>query len=137
MIRRWEALRAPEVAKWQKKYRVEWGRHGLSKRRSSTKSMGNIGWRWRVSMVEQRRKLKVRSPWCWTWHVSGSPSGVGLGNALQLPEEDLAWCRAGGSSTRGVYSSKDVRRSRSRPSRPSCQDPSGVVCFCVLFCKMR
>ena len=25
MIRWWEALRAPEVAKWQQKYRVDWG----------------------------------------------------------------------------------------------------------------
>ena len=31
--------------------------------------------------------------WCWTWrrHSSGqSPCGVGLGEALQLPKEDLA-----------------------------------------------
>ena len=32
LIRWWEALRAPEVAKWQQKYRVEWdaaeGRNG-------------------------------------------------------------------------------------------------------------
>ena len=40
-------------------------------------------------------------------------------------------------STGGVYSSKDVRQSRSRPSRLSCQGPSGVVCFCELYCRMH
>ena len=35
LIRWWEALRAPEVAKWQMEYRVDWvgtdGRHGGAK----------------------------------------------------------------------------------------------------------
>ena len=42
LIRWWEALRAPEVAKWQQKYRVDWDAPVCSKRRSSTNSMGNI-----------------------------------------------------------------------------------------------
>ena len=37
----------------------------------------------------------------------------------------------------GVCSSKDVRRSRSGPSRPSCQGQSGAACFGVLYLKMR
>ena len=36
LIRWWEALRAPEVAKWQQKYRVDWdatdGRNGGAQR---------------------------------------------------------------------------------------------------------
>ena len=36
LIRWWEALRAPEVAKWQQKYRIEWdatdGRNGGAQR---------------------------------------------------------------------------------------------------------
>ena len=42
LIRWWEVLRAPEVAKWQQKYRVDWDAPVCSKRRSSTNSMGNI-----------------------------------------------------------------------------------------------
>ena len=38
-------------------------------------------------------------------------------------------CSVGTSSIRGECSSKDVWRSRSRPSLPSCQGPCGVACF--------
>ena len=40
-------------------------------------------------------------------------------------------------STRCGYSSKDARQSLCRPSRPSCQGPGGVSCFCALCCRMR
>ena len=52
------------------------------------------------------------------------------GDALQLPKEDLAGAFEGIVSTRGECNSKDVWRSRSRPSRLSCQGRSGVACFC-------
>ena len=46
-------------------------------------------------------------------------------------------CFAVFSSTRGVYSLKDVQQSRYGLSRPSCQGPSGVVCCCALCCRMH
>ena len=55
----------------------------------------------------------------------------GLGDTLQ---QKILRCCAYTSSTRGECSSKDVR---SQPSLLSCQGPSGVACFCALFCRMR
>ena len=120
LIRWWEALRAPEV-KWQQKYRVEWDATEWSKRRSSTNRMGNIDGDEKIQW--QRKKVKVRQRWFWTWrrHRSGSVSlWSGLGQRTSQ-ERSCERC-AGISSTRGVYTSKDVWQSRSRPSRPSCQD---------------
>ena len=40
VIRWWEAVRAPEVAKWKQKYRLDWeGCHGWPKWRSSADSL--------------------------------------------------------------------------------------------------
>ena len=44
-------------------------------------------------------------------------------------------CCAGTLSIRGEYSSKDVRRNRSRPSRPSCQVQ--VELFASAYCVAR
>ena len=107
LIRWWEALRAPAVARLQLKYRVEWdaadGRNGGAQQTEREILMG-------------RQKVLER---------------------VSLPVVWACGCYAGTSSIRSEYSSKDVRRNRSRPSRPSCKGPSGVVCFCVLHCKMR
>ena len=56
----------------------------------------------------------------WAWATSPSPGRS-------------CWCFAGILNTRGGCSLKDVRRSRSRPSRLSCQGRSGVACFDALF----
>ena len=66
-----------------------------------------------------------------------SSRGVGLGDALQLPKEFLAGALWVLPSTRGECSSKDVWRSRSGPSRPSCQGPKWsclLLCICVAGC---
>ena len=75
LIRWWEALRAPEVAKWQQKYRVDWdatdGRNG-----------GAQGTVWEILMEMERfkcragRKMWEQWPSCWAWrrHSSGQSS---------------------------------------------------------------
>ena len=81
LIHWWEALRAPEVAKWQQKYRVDWdatdGRNGevqiLSRKRRS-RSFG-------LGPDEGLRAGQY--PFC-----------VGLGNALQLPKGRSCECCA-------------------------------------------
>ena len=54
LIRWWEALRAPEVAKWQQKYRVDWyatdGRNGGAQRTV-----------WEVWMEMERFKGKAKA----------------------------------------------------------------------------
>ena len=54
LIRWWEALRAPEVAKWQQKYRVEWDatdrRNGGAQRRA-----------WEVLMEMERPHAKAKA----------------------------------------------------------------------------
>ena len=58
LIRWWEAVRAPEVAKWQQKYRVEWdatdGRNGGAQR-----TVWKYCWKWRDLMEEQKQRIKV------------------------------------------------------------------------------
>ena len=93
LTRWWEAVRAPEVAKWQQKYRVEWdatdGRNGGAQR-----TVWKYCWKWRDPMEEQKKRIKVAVAL-----VSGPseglracqlPCGLGLGDALLLPKEDLA-----------------------------------------------
>ena len=65
------------------------------------------------------------------------PVVLGLGNALQLPKEDIDGVVRILRAPRSECSSKGVWRSRSGPPRPSCQGRSGVACFCVLCCRMR
>ena len=92
LIRWWEALRAPEVAKWQQKYRVEWdatdGRNGGAQRTVwevlmemeiswKSKSRGSRGCVFGSGLGES---LRARQP----------PCGLGLGDVLELPKEDLA-----------------------------------------------
>ena len=52
-----------------------------------------------------------------------------------FPRKVLRVLCAATLSTRGECNSLDVWRSRSGPSRLSCQGQSGVACFCVLCCK--
>ena len=52
---RWEALRAPEVAQWQCKYRIEWdatdGRNGGAER---------TVWEWTDVNTRQEQKVEER-----------------------------------------------------------------------------
>ena len=76
LIRWWEAMRAPEVAKWQQKCRVDWdatdGRNGRVQRTTSRKFCG----KWKGSNIERKKKIRERWPWIWSWrrHSSGSVS---------------------------------------------------------------
>ena len=83
-------------------------------------------WRWRGSNTKQVKKIWEQWPWCWTWlrHPRGSVSrwcGPGRRTSFRY-----CGCFVGTSSTRGECSSKDAWRSRSGPSRLSCQGQSGV-----------
>ena len=100
-----------------------------------SKQCGKFCWRW-TALVKQGKKIKelCLGPGPDEGLRAGQSScGVGLGNALGRYCESCA----GILSTKGECSSKDVRRNRSRPSRLSCQGPSGVVCFCALYCRMH
>ena len=132
LIRWWEVLGAPEVAKWQQKYRVD---------RDATDG-GNGGAQqtvWKIVMKMERLRGKTKEEdqgAVWRRHSSESAflwPGLGIS---AFHGRFCGWC-AVSSSTRGVYSSKDVRQNRSQPSLLSCQGPSGVVCFYVLYCRMR
>ena len=116
MIRRCEASRAPEVAKWQYKYRIGWdatdGRKGGAQRTV-----------WEILLVMERFKYQTGEKdqslglgFGGSFRVCQSPSGMGLGDAFQLSQKEFAG--AGTSSTSGVFSSKGAWRSRSRPLRP-------------------
>ena len=93
LIRWWEALRAPEVAKWQQQYRVDWdatdGRNGGAQRTV-----------WEVLMEMERPKWKGKSTRSRSCGLGPRPSegtragqpscGLGLGDAFQLSKEDVA-----------------------------------------------
>ena len=138
LIRWWEALRTPEVAKWQMKYRVDWdatdGRNGGAQQTAWEIVMELEGF---YGKANQKR---VKERWFSTWRKPSSVSASlwsGLGRRTSVSQERSCECCAFMSGTRGGYSLKDVRRSRYGPSRPSCQGRSGVACSYVLCCRMR
>ena len=117
---------ASEVMKWQQRYRIECdasdGRHGGVQRtvwenlmemekfnqQAGEEDLGAVG-----LGSGPGEGLRARQP----------PSGQWIGawaTHFQLPKEDLAGVLWVFLSTRGECSSKDVWRSRSRLSRPSC-----------------
>ena len=54
---------------------------------------GNLCWKWRGSNIDWDEKTREQHPLFWIWGSSSSGSVslcVGLGDALQLPEEDTA-----------------------------------------------
>ena len=87
LIRWWEALRAPEVAKWQQKYRVDWdatdGRNGGV---GSIDGNGEIQWKSRSRRSRSRGLGPEPGEGI---RASQSSCGLGLGDACKLPEEDL------------------------------------------------
>ena len=86
LIRWWEALRAPEVAKWQQKYRVEWdatdGRNGGAQRtvleilmemerfngRAKAEDQGAVALVLILAKAFERISLSV--VWAWATHFS-------------------------------------------------------------------
>ena len=89
--RGWEALRAPEVAKWQQKYRVDW----CATWRSSAHCVGSIDGNGKVLWKSESRRSRSRGfgPGLGEGIRARQPSfGLGLGDALQPPMEDLALC---------------------------------------------
>ena len=132
MIRWWEALSAPELAKWHLKYRVDWdaidGRNGGGQQRvweillemqrfKYRAGEGDLG---AVTLVLDLAKAfeRISLPVVWAWSTHFSALWV-----LRAPEAEC--------------SLKDVWWSRPGPSRLSCQGQSGVACCCVLCCRTR
>ena len=135
LIRWWEALRAPDQ---------QW--------RSGSRGIALIG-----TLLAQRTVWEVLME---MERVNGKAKGedqgavalvLDLAKAFERVSLPVVWagrrisafegrscgCCAVILSTRGVYSSNDVRQSRSQPSRLSCQGRSGAVCSYVLCCRMR
>ena len=96
------------MAKWQQKYRVGWDATDGRKWRSSADSLGNFVVDGEVQIPSGLGPGPGEG-----LRAGESPCGVGVGNALQFPKEDLAGALWFVLSTRCGYSSKDVWRSRS------------------------
>ena len=104
LIRWWEALRAPEVVKWQLKYRVDWdatgGRKGGAQQTvwEILMEMGRFDGKAKereqgaVALVLDLAKTFERVSLC-----------VGLGQRTSAFQGRSCECCAGTSSTRGVY----------------------------------
>ena len=135
-----EALRAPEVLRWQHKYRVDWdatdGRNG-----------GAAHTVWEVLLDKGRFKYqagekRARSDCvgaCFGKNLwAGRPaSGVGVDDTLEFLVGRFYVFHSGISSIRGVHNWKDVWRNHSRPSRRFFRGLNGVACCCALCCRMR
>ena len=140
LIRWWEALRAPEVAKWQQKYCADWdatdGRNGEAQRtvwevlmemerfngRAKAEDQGTVALVLDLAKAFERVSLFV--VWAWATHFSFPRKLLRvLVRILRAPKA---------SAVR-----RDVWRSRSGPSRPFSLGLSGVACFCALCCRMR
>ena len=88
----WEALRAPEVAKWQQKYRVEWDatneRNGAAQQSvGNSAGDGKIQWQ---SKGRRSMSFGLGTGPCEGLRACQPPCALGLGNTLQLPKDDLA-----------------------------------------------
>ena len=93
MIRWKEALRAPEVAKGQQKYRVDWdatdGRNGGAQCTVWEILLEMERFRYRVG-GEDLEAVALVLDLAKALRADQSPCGVGLGDALQLAKEDTA-----------------------------------------------
>ena len=93
LIRWWEALRAPEVAKLQQKYRVDWdatdGRNGGAQQ---------TVWEFLMEMErfngiakeEDQGAVALVLDLAKAFQRVSLPCGLGLGDAFQFPKKDLA-----------------------------------------------
>ena len=97
-IHLWEALRAPEVAKWQQRYRVDWdatdGRNG---------GAHQIAWEILMEMESFTGKAKEED--------QGASQLSGPGQHTSASQGRSCECFAVIASTSGGYSSKGVRQS--------------------------
>ena len=114
LIRWWKALRAPEVAKWQQKYRVDWDatdrRNGGAQRivwevlmdmeRLNEKAKAED--QGAVALVRDLAKALSESAFLWS----------GLGRRSSVSQVKYWEYCAFTLSTRGVCNSKDVRQSQ-------------------------
>ena len=118
------------MARLQQKYRVDWdatdGRNGGAQQ---------TVWEFLMEMERFNGIAKEEDQGAVALVLDLAKSG--LGRRISVSQERSCECFAVISSKRGGYSAKDVRQSRYGPSRPSCQGPSGVACFCALCCGMR
>ena len=109
MIRWWEALRAPEVAKWQHKDRIEWdttdGRNGGAQRTVWETLLGMDRYHHAGEKERLRWCLIRRQPWRELAFQS-----CGLGRRISTSPQRSCVCYAASSNTSGGYSSKDVWR---------------------------
>ena len=91
LIRWWEALRAPEVTKWQMEYRVDWCAIDGSGGAQQTV------WEILVDMERFSGKAKAEEQGAVALvlrlgegiRACQLPGGLGLGDTLQFPKEDL------------------------------------------------
>ena len=130
LLRWWEALRAPEVAKWQQTHRIDWdvrdGRNG-----------GTQQTMWEVLMEVERYKYRAgRDPGLGPLSSGRISLWCGPAHRTSAFQGRSCECCAGTSSTRDECSLTDLWRSRSRLSRPYCQGQSGFACsaHCVAGC---
>ena len=87
----WEALRAPEVAKWQQKYGVNWDA-------ADDRNGGAQQTVWEILFEMERFKYRAGKNnweqwhWCWTWqrHLRGIVSQWCGPGRRQFPKEDIA-----------------------------------------------
>ena len=93
LIRWWEALRAPEVAKWQQKYRVDWdatdGRNGGAQQTVWEIFDGN-GKIYGKAKEEDQGAVALVLDLAKAFERVSLPCGLHLGDAFQFPKEDLA-----------------------------------------------
>ena len=90
LIRWWEALRAPEVAKWQQKYRVDWDA-------TDCRNGGAQQTVWEILTEMERFDGKAKDEdqgavvlvLDLAWRRHSSESAFLWCNALQLPKEDI------------------------------------------------
>ena len=87
LTRWWETLRAPEVAKWQQMYRVDWdatdGRNGGAQQTVCENLMDLERFGANAKGEDQGAVALVLDL------AKAFERGMGLGNTLQLPKEDL------------------------------------------------
>ena len=97
LIRWWEALRAPEVAKWAAEVSSGLGRYRWQEWRSPTNRVGDFDGDGKILLKKQKKKIKERWRWFWTWRRPSSVSASlwsGLGRRISFSQERSCECFA-------------------------------------------
>ena len=123
LIRWWQALRAPEVAKWQQKYRVDWdatdGRNGGAQRTE-----------WEVLMEMERFDGRAKA------EDRGAVALV-LDLAKAFESAFLWWVLCGCFEHQRRVQFEGCVAEPLQTITALCQGQSGVACFYALFCRMH